>query len=112
MISKRVYLLLTAVLLLISIGASFAGQSQKSRRLAALQALQTASMQLNRLESKTAKQAEAEALIDHAIKTLSSDELGTPASPSAHSWKRGSNVLGSSLFRRLHAFPKGNQDNG
>lgn len=85
MISKRVYLLLTAVLLLISIGASFAGQSQKSHRLAALQALQTASLQLSRLESKTAKQAEAEALIDNAIKTLSSDESTAAPSPSAHS---------------------------
>jgi uncharacterized protein (UPF0333 family) len=74
MISKRVYLLLTALLLLISIGASFAGQSQKSHRLAALQALQTASLQLSKLESKTAEQARAEALIDSAIKTLRSDD--------------------------------------
>lgn len=74
MISKRVYLLLTAVLLLISVGASFAGQSRKSHRLAALQALQTASLQLSKLESKTAEQAKAEALIDNAIKTLRSDE--------------------------------------
>ena len=49
MISKRRYLLLTAALLLLSIGTGFAMQQRQHRPVqAALQALQTANFQLGR----------------------------------------------------------------
>jgi hypothetical protein len=73
MISKQVYLLLTAGLLLLSVGTGFAMQEHKSHKLAAIQSLQTASLQLNQISSQSPHQTKAAAMVDEAIRLLKRD---------------------------------------
>ena len=68
---KRVYRLLTVGLLLLSVGAGFAMREKKSHKLAALQSLQTASLQLGKMERRTPERLKTQALIDEAIHNLS-----------------------------------------
>jgi hypothetical protein len=74
MTSKRVYLFLTGGLLLLSIGTGFAMQDRHSSRWAAVQALETASLQLHRLgHSSSPHQAKAMELIHQAIAEMKAD---------------------------------------
>jgi len=75
MISKRRYLLLTAALLLLSVGTGFAMQQRHQRPVqAALQALQTANFQLGR-DSNLADghRQRAIALVRQAMQELGSE---------------------------------------
>lgn len=68
MISKRVYLFLTGGLLLLSIGTGFAMQDKHTHSLAAIQALETASLQLHKAgHHQSPHQAKAMELIRQAI---------------------------------------------
>jgi hypothetical protein len=71
MMSKRVYLFLTGGLLLLSIGTGFAMQDKHTRSLAAIQALETASMQLHKDGShQSPHHAKALELIRQAISEM------------------------------------------
>lgn len=76
MISKRVYLLLTAGLILLSIGTGFATQERKSHQQSALQSLQAASLQLDRVKHKNPAQLRTQTLVHEAIQALESESGG------------------------------------
>lgn len=76
MILKWSYLPLTAVLLMLSVGVGFAMQNKTSHRLAALQALQTAHLKLEKIGSSTPEHLKTQALIHEAIQRLSVSEKG------------------------------------
>ena len=72
MISKRVYLFLTGGLLLLSVGTGFAMQDRHSYTWAALQALETANLQLSKASSPNSPvhQTRALELIREAISEM------------------------------------------
>lgn len=72
MISKRVYLFLTGGLLLLSVGTGFAMKDRHSYSWAALQALETANMQLSKANhlNRSSHQARALVLIQQAISEM------------------------------------------
>ncbi len=72
MTSKRVYLFLTAALLLISFGTGFAWQDNKYEARAALNSLQTAKLQLAK-STPSPEREQAELLVDQAIQRLSQE---------------------------------------
>jgi hypothetical protein len=74
--SKRVYLFLTGGLLLLSIGIGFTIKHQHSPNHIAMQALQTASLQLHR-SNPNAHQSRALELIQQAIQEMRTS--GQPA---------------------------------
>lgn len=76
MISKRVYLLLTAGLILLSIGTGFATQERKSHQQSALQSLQAANLRLDKMKHKTSAQLRSQALVREAIQVLESESGG------------------------------------
>ena len=66
--SKKVYLLVTAALLLLSIGTGFAMQQRQQPGRAAMQALETASFQLGRdTQMASVHRDKAMALVQQAI---------------------------------------------
>lgn len=76
MISRRVYLLLTTGLLLLSVGTGFAMQTHQSHREAAVRALQAAKFQLDKIPSKSPEQAQAMIQISQVIQSLQGDMNG------------------------------------
>ncbi len=79
MISKRVYLFLTGGLLLLSVGTGFAMQRQHQPDRIAMQALETARLQLHKASqaSQTAHQSRALKLIRQAIQEMKADSIDT-----------------------------------
>jgi|GEM_PF-2847978 hypothetical protein len=79
MISKRVYLFLTGGLLLLSIGTGFTMQRQHEPDRIAMQALETARLQLHKAsnQSQSAHQSRALRLIREAMQEIKAGSIET-----------------------------------